>query len=104
MYQTTDFGHIYAAGKSVENGGVNFSNTGFYCRKALQTSDVAGSTLDQSNTIFSGTDWQEIRFAEVMLNYAEAAAVLANWMKLIRNLSMFVSVQVSKLDQITSMV
>jgi ABC-type cobalamin transport system ATPase subunit len=41
--------------------------------KALQTSDVAGSTLDQSNTIYSGTDWQEIRFAEVMLNYAESA-------------------------------
>ncbi len=64
----------YAAGKSVENGGVNFSFTGFYCKKALQTSDVAGSTLDQSNTIYSGTDWQEIRFAEVMLNYAESAA------------------------------
>ncbi len=65
-----------AAGKSVENGGVNISNTGFYCRKALQTSDVAGSTLDPSNTIFSGTDWIEIRFGEVMLNYAEAAAAV----------------------------
>ncbi|MEA5257822.1 RagB/SusD family nutrient uptake outer membrane protein [Arcicella aquatica] len=58
---------------SVENGGTNGSNTGFYCRKALQTSDVAASTLDASSTIYSGTDWMEIRFAEVLLNLAEAA-------------------------------
>ncbi len=58
---------------SIENGGVNISNTGFYCRKALQTSDVATSPVDASNTIYSGTDWMEIRFAEVLLNLAEAA-------------------------------
>lgn len=61
------------AGKSIENNGTNPSNTGFYCRKALQTSDVASSTLDFSNTIYSGTDWMEIRFAEVLLNLAESA-------------------------------
>ena len=61
------------AGKTIENGGTNASNTGFYCRKALQTSDVANSTLDFSNTAFSGTDWMEIRFAEVLLNLAESA-------------------------------
>ncbi len=60
--------------KTVENGGSNGSNTGFYCRKALQTSDVASSTLDPSSTIYSGTDWMEIRFAEVLLNLAESAA------------------------------
>jgi hypothetical protein len=59
--------------KSVENAGTNASNTGFYCRKALQTTDVASSTLDFSNTAYSGTDWMEIRFAEVLLNLAESA-------------------------------
>lgn len=60
--------------KSIENGGTNGSNTGFYCRKALQTSDVAGNTLDRASVPFSGTDWMEIRFAEVLLNLAESAA------------------------------
>lgn len=59
---------------SYENNGANFSNTGFYCRKAVQTSDVAGTTLDISAVTYSGTDWIELRFAEVLLNLAEAAA------------------------------
>ncbi|MDH4460631.1 MAG: RagB/SusD family nutrient uptake outer membrane protein [Flectobacillus sp.] len=61
------------AGKTVENGNVNASTQGFYTRKALRTSDVAGST---ANNTFSGTDWIEIRFAEVILNLAEAAAAI----------------------------
>jgi hypothetical protein len=63
----------FVSGKSIENAGTNASNTGFYCRKALQTTDVASSTLDFSNTAYSGTDWIEIRFAEVLLNLAESA-------------------------------
>lgn len=58
---------------SVENGGVNTGTTGFYCRKGLQTSDVASATIDYVNAKYSGTDWIEIRLAEVMLNLAEAA-------------------------------
>lgn len=46
------------------------SATGFYCRKAIKA----------SNTPYfaerSSTDWAEIRFAEVLLNYAECAAEL----------------------------
>jgi hypothetical protein len=34
--------------------------------------------LDVANVAYSGTDWIEIRFAEVILNYAEAAAAIGN--------------------------
>lgn len=44
------------------------SGTGFYCRKAIDPNITA------SNLPYSGTDWQEIRYAEVILNRAEAAA------------------------------
>jgi hypothetical protein len=64
--------------KTVENANVTPSVQGFYCRKALQTSDVASSTLDVANVAYSGTDWIEIRFAEVILNYAESAAAIGN--------------------------
>ncbi len=44
--------------------------TGFYCRKAV----------DVNNTVYlaqhSSTDWVEIRYAEVLLNFAECAAEL----------------------------
>lgn len=43
------------------------SNTGFYLRKAVDPS------LAQSNVPFCGTDWMEIRYAEVLLNLAESA-------------------------------
>lgn len=42
--------------------------TGFYCRKAINP------TFTPYYAERSGTDWMEIRFAEVMLNYAECAA------------------------------
>lgn len=45
------------------------SNTGFYCRKA-----VSESTFTNGDPQYSGTDWMEIRYAEVLLNLAEAAA------------------------------
>jgi hypothetical protein len=44
------------------------SNTGFYCRKAVQE-----GTYTNGDPQFSGTDWMEIRYAEVLLNLAEAA-------------------------------
>ncbi len=44
------------------------SNTGFYCRKA-----VLEGTYTNGDPQFSGTDWMEIRYAEVLLNLAEAA-------------------------------
>ncbi len=41
--------------------------TGFYCKKAVN------EALKPNETIISGTDWIEIRFAEVILNLAESA-------------------------------
>ncbi|MVN90069.1 RagB/SusD family nutrient uptake outer membrane protein [Mucilaginibacter aquatilis] len=52
--------------RTVEPG--NASGTSFYCRKAVDPSPL------QSAVQFSGTDWMEIRYAEVLLNLAEAAA------------------------------
>jgi starch-binding outer membrane protein, SusD/RagB family len=48
------------------------SSTGFYCRKAVDPS------ISVANLPYSGTDWQEIRYAEVLLNQAEAAAMIGN--------------------------
>jgi hypothetical protein len=44
------------------------SNTGFYCRKA-----VSEGTFTFGDPQYSGTDWMEIRYAEVLLNLAESA-------------------------------
>jgi starch-binding outer membrane protein, SusD/RagB family len=44
------------------------SNTGFYCRKA-----VSESAFTNGDPQYSGTDWMEIRYAEVLLNLAESA-------------------------------
>lgn len=44
------------------------SNTGFYCRKAIDPNVL------QSNVQYSGTDWMEMRYTEVLLNQAECAA------------------------------
>ena len=41
--------------------------TSFYTRKAISP------TASQSDVLYSGTDWIEIRYAEVLLNLAEAA-------------------------------
>lgn len=46
------------------------TSTGFYCRKAVDPSYTPYYTERSS------TDWIEIRHAEVLLNYAECAAVL----------------------------
>jgi starch-binding outer membrane protein, SusD/RagB family len=44
------------------------SNTGFYCRKA-----VSENAMPLGDPKYSGTDWMEIRYAEVLLNLAESA-------------------------------
>lgn len=54
----------FAANKTVEQ---KASGTGFYCRKAIDPVVSAG------NDLYVGTDWLEIRFAEVLLNLAESA-------------------------------
>ncbi|WP_461102085.1 RagB/SusD family nutrient uptake outer membrane protein [Spirosoma koreense] len=54
----------YAGGKTVES---KASNTGFYTRKAINP------TVSTGDAQYSGTDWIEIRFAEVLLNLAESA-------------------------------
>ncbi|RAK70658.1 RagB/SusD family nutrient uptake outer membrane protein [Hymenobacter edaphi] len=59
----------YVGNTSTEN---RASTTGFYLRKAINPS-VAASEVQ-----FSGTDWMEIRYAEVLLNLAEAAAGVNN--------------------------
>ena len=46
----------------------NASNTGFYCRKA-----VSEGTFTFGDPQYSGTDWMEIRYAEVLLNLGESA-------------------------------
>lgn len=48
----------------------NPTATGFYCRKAINV------TYTPYYTERSSTDWVEIRFAEVLLNFAECAAEL----------------------------
>ena len=54
----------FAGGKTTE---VKASNTGFYTRKAVNP------TVLTSDVQFSGTDWMEIRYAEVLLNLGESA-------------------------------
>lgn len=50
----------------------NASNTSFYTRKAISP------TASVSDALYVGTDWIEIRYAEVLLNVAEAACGLNN--------------------------
>ncbi|GAB3325037.1 RagB/SusD family nutrient uptake outer membrane protein [Larkinella ripae] len=54
----------FVGGKTVE---AKASNTGFYTRKAVNPTPAVGDVQ------FSGTDWIELRFAEVLLNLAESA-------------------------------
>lgn len=44
-----------------------YGRTGFYCKKGIE------EALPQNEATNNSTDWVEIRFAEVLLNYAEAA-------------------------------
>jgi hypothetical protein len=47
--------------------GANFGCSGFFDRKGLDT------TLTSANVYNAGVDWPEIRFAEVLMDYGEAA-------------------------------
>ena len=53
---------------STKSTEANATNTGFYCRKA-----VSEGTYTFGDPQYSGTDWMEIRYAEVLLNLAESA-------------------------------
>lgn len=57
----------FAGGKTTEQ---KASNTGLYTRKAINPTVASGEVQ------FSGTDWMEIRYAEVLLNLAESACGL----------------------------
>jgi len=53
--------------------------TGFYCRKICNPSITPAQALYSTNTSGgSGMDWIELRFAEVLLNYAECANAIGN--------------------------
>jgi len=47
--------------------GAMYHRTGFYCRKGID------NALSQAEVDLNAVDWLEIRFAEVLMNYAEAA-------------------------------
>jgi hypothetical protein len=68
----TYFYYTNSAGTSAKSTESSASSTGFYCRKAVDPN------ISASNLVNSGTDWQEIRYAEVLLNQAECAAELGN--------------------------
>jgi hypothetical protein len=57
---------------SVKSTESTASSTGFYLRKAIDPNITA------ANLATSGTDWMEIRYAEVLLNLAESAAEINN--------------------------
>jgi hypothetical protein len=81
VYNGAPYGLGGAAGRiqwtykgSTENGGpgdgylADFgTSTGYYCRKGIDT------TITEPLAWNCGTDWVEIRYAEVLLNLAEAA-------------------------------
>jgi hypothetical protein len=55
----------FVSNKTIEL--VKGTSTGFYTRKAINP------TVDVNNVQYSGTDWMEIRYAEVLLNLGESA-------------------------------
>jgi hypothetical protein len=60
----------FVGNTTIESG--KASNTGFYCRKAIDPAPTTG------NVQYSGTDWMEIRYAEVLLTLAETACGVNN--------------------------
>ncbi|MET7256003.1 RagB/SusD family nutrient uptake outer membrane protein [Dyadobacter fermentans] len=59
-----------ASGNGYSYGKQNGTLTGYYSRKAIDES------LDITNSQISGTDYIDMRYAEVLMNYAEAAMEL----------------------------
>ncbi|MDR1022242.1 MAG: RagB/SusD family nutrient uptake outer membrane protein [Prevotellaceae bacterium] len=60
------------AGTLVSTEGSRHTNTGFYCKKYINPAIL------KANTGKVGTDWMEIRFTEVLLNFAECANETGN--------------------------
>jgi hypothetical protein len=77
--------YVYGANTSTEGLPTVATKTGFYCRKYVNPQ------IAKVNTVKVGTDWMEIRYAEVLLNLAECANEIDNrqeaygCMKLIRD-------------------
>ncbi len=64
---------------NVTEDNANQSKTGFYTRKISNPNIAASAALYNSNSGGgSGMDWIEMRFAEVLLNYAECANSIGN--------------------------
>ncbi len=61
-----------AAGTATKSTESTASTTGFYTRKAIDPN------VSLSNVVYEGTDWMEIRYAEVLLNLGECAAEIGN--------------------------
>lgn len=63
QYTDIELGHI----DDRMSDDATYSRSGLYCRKGVE------ENLSQAEIGLNSTDWLEIRFAEVLLNYAEAA-------------------------------
>jgi hypothetical protein len=61
------------------NAGLLYTQTGFYCKKFINP------TIFRSQVDLIGTDWIELRYAEVLLNFAECANELDNKTLEVRN-------------------
>ncbi|AYD47665.1 RagB/SusD family nutrient uptake outer membrane protein [Arachidicoccus soli] len=68
----TYYYYTKANGTATKSTETSASSTGFYCRKAIDPN------ISASNLMYSGTDWMEIRYAEVLLNQAESAAEIGH--------------------------
>ncbi|TBO42661.1 RagB/SusD family nutrient uptake outer membrane protein [Pedobacter kyonggii] len=62
----------YTKGSTTLSTESQATSSGFYLRKAIDPA------LTTSNFMYAGTDWIEIRYAEVLLNLAECAAEIGN--------------------------
>jgi hypothetical protein len=64
--------YYYTKSNALTSTESSATNSGLYLRKGIDP------TLTLSNFAFAGTDWIEIRYAEVLLNLAECAAEINN--------------------------
>ncbi|UKT65410.1 RagB/SusD family nutrient uptake outer membrane protein [Pedobacter mucosus] len=64
--------YYYTKGSTLTSTESAATNSGLYLRKGIDPA------LTVANFINAGTDWLEIRYAEVLLNQAECAAALGN--------------------------
>ncbi|HEY8784586.1 MAG TPA: RagB/SusD family nutrient uptake outer membrane protein [Mucilaginibacter sp.] len=64
--------YYYTSSSKTASTESSASSTGLYLRKGIDPS------LTVANIAYAGTDWIEIRYAELLLNQAEAAAEIGN--------------------------